>query len=88
MAIVQEVAKSQTGFSMHEENNVAACTEASQQRVLDTVVRSSDHILKELDRFKPENSMERFLENTLNQGFNHNKVKARRLVVVKEVRSV
>ena len=60
-AIVQGVAKSQTGFSIHTENNVAACTEAGQQRMLDSVVRSSDHILKELYRFKLENSMERFL---------------------------
>ena len=60
-AIVQGVAKSQTGFSIHTENNVAACTEAGQQRMLDSVVRSSDYILKELYRFKLENSMERFL---------------------------
>ena len=60
-AVVQGVTKSQAGFSMHAKNNAVACTEAIQRSMLGAVVRSSDQILKGLDRFKPENSMKRFL---------------------------
>lgn len=50
------------------------------------IVRSSNHILKDLDRFKLQHSIRRFLENIINKGFSDSETQAGRVVKMQNVR--